>query len=322
MPDFHPATLQPATLQLPPMLNLYKLEIFVHVVEEGSFSGAAERLLMTQSGVSQHIQDLEAALGSQLFERGRRGVKLTATGKTLHEYTERILDLVSEAEKAVVNVENLASGQVTVGATPGVSAYLLPDWIQEFRSRFPRLSVLVQTSITPQIVGEVLAHRLDMGLIEGELSEVSSPKLRIVPLREVEQFVVVGKKHPWWNSPGVQIRDLDGQPLVVRQAHSQSRIWLEAAFKEHNLQPNISAEFDNPESLKRAVINSALITILPDYVLEQELQLGLVRIIPVENNPLHRVLKAILPQDRLCSPVVRAFLGHLKGKFPQLGAVV
>ncbi|MFN8444691.1 MAG: LysR family transcriptional regulator [Caldilineaceae bacterium] len=304
------------------MLNLYKLEIFVHVVEEGSFSGAAERLLMTQSGVSQHIQDLEASLGSQLFERGRRGVNLTAAGKTLYEYTERILDLVSEAEKAVVKIENLASGQITVGATPGISAYLLPDWIQEFRSRYPRLTVLVQTSITPQIVNEVLAHRLDMGLIEGELTQVSSPKLRIVALKEVEQFVVVGRKHAWWNYKQVALTDLCGQSLVVRQAHSQSRIWLEDALKEHNIQPVIAAEFDNPESLKRAAINSALIAILPDYVLEQELQLGLLRIVPVENNPLRRTIKAILPQDRLCSPVGRAFLTHLKSKFPQLADVV
>lgn len=304
------------------MLNLYKLEIFVHVVEEGSFSGAAERLLMTQSGVSQHIQDLEASLGSQLFERGRRGVNLTAAGKTLYEYTERILDLVSEAEKAVVKIENLASGQITVGATPGMSAYLLPDWIQEFRSRYPRLAVLVQTSITPQIVNEVLAHRLDMGLIEGELTQVSSPKLRIVALKEVEQFVVVGRKHPWWNCKQVKLTDLCGQSLVVRQAHSQSRIWLEEALKAHNIQPIIAAEFDNPESLKRAAINSALIAILPDYVLEQELQLGLLRIVPVEDNPLRRTIKAILPQDRLCSPVGRAFLTHLKSKFPQLAEVV
>lgn len=309
--------LYPAT-----MLNLYKLEIFVHVVEEGSFSGAAERLLMTQSGVSQHIQDLEASLGSQLFERGRRGVTLTAAGTTLYEYTERILDLVAEAENAVVKVENLANGQIVIGATPGISAYLLPDWIHEFRSRYPRLAVLVQTSITSQIVNEVLAHRLDLGLIEGELTQVSSPQLRIVPLKEVEQFVVVGKKHPWWNRKQVTIADLRDQPLVVRQAHSQSRIWLENELKQRQIPPTISAEFDNPESLKRAVINSALIAILPDYVLEQELQLGLLRIVPMENNPLRRTLKAILPQDRLCSPVGRAFLSHLKTKFPQLASVV
>jgi DNA-binding transcriptional LysR family regulator len=300
------------------MLNLYKLEVFVQVVEEGSFSGAAERLLMTQSGVSQHIQDLEASLGAQVFERGRRGVTLTAAGKTLYQYTEQILDLVAQAENAVVKVENLANGQIIVGATPGLSAYLLPDWVQEFRSRFPRLTVSVQTSITPQIVSDILAHRLDLGLVEGELPQTLSPKLRTVSLRQAEQFVIVGKKHTWWGREQISMAELNDQRLVVRQAHSQSRIWLEAALREHQIQPEIAAEFDNIESIKRAVINSRLIAILPDYVLDQELQLGLLHAIIIQQRPLYRTIKMILPQDRLCTPVARAFLSHLQGKFPQL----
>lgn len=83
------------------MLNLYKLEIFATVVQTGSFSAAAERLLMTQPAVSQHIQDLEASLGARLFQRGRRGVTLTPAGETLHSYTQEILRLLAEAENAV-----------------------------------------------------------------------------------------------------------------------------------------------------------------------------------------------------------------------------
>ncbi len=107
------------------MLNLHKLEIFATVVRVGSFSAAAEQLLMTQPAVSQHIQDLEASLGTRLFERGRRGVTLTAAGEKLHDYTRTILQLVSEAENAVTDVEHLTSGEIVVGATPGVSVYLL-----------------------------------------------------------------------------------------------------------------------------------------------------------------------------------------------------
>ena len=96
------------------MLNLYKLEIFAIAAQTGSFSAAAERLLMTQPAVSQHIQDLEASLGAKLFARGRRGVTLTPAGETLHRYTQEILRLLAEAENAVTDVQNLASGQVRV----------------------------------------------------------------------------------------------------------------------------------------------------------------------------------------------------------------
>ena len=76
------------------MLNLYKLEIFAIVVQTGSFSAAADRLLLTQPAISQHIQDLEASLGARLFERGRRGVSLTPARETLHTYTRQTLRLL------------------------------------------------------------------------------------------------------------------------------------------------------------------------------------------------------------------------------------
>ena len=90
------------------MLDLHKLDIFLHVVRAGSFNRAAEGLLMSQSAVSQHIQDLEAGLGATLFERGRRGVNLTKAGDALHDYALRIFTLLAEAENAVTDVRILA----------------------------------------------------------------------------------------------------------------------------------------------------------------------------------------------------------------------
>ena len=161
------------------MLTLYKLEIFAQVVQQGSFSSAEERLLITQSAVSQNIQELEASLGAQLFQRGRRGVTLTAPGKKLYDYTRQILTLVAEAENAVTNVEQLASGQVHIGATPGIGVYLLPEWIETFQRRYTKLTVELRTSITPQIIEDLLTQRLDIGFIEGYLDPPEQPRLGI-----------------------------------------------------------------------------------------------------------------------------------------------
>jgi DNA-binding transcriptional LysR family regulator len=117
------------------MLDLYKLQIFSVVVQEGSFSAAAERLYMTQSAVSQHIKELEASLGRQLFQRGWRGVRLTSHGEILNRYTGEIFALVTKAESALTDIEHLTSGRVSIGATPGIGIYLAPDWVQYFRAR-------------------------------------------------------------------------------------------------------------------------------------------------------------------------------------------
>jgi DNA-binding transcriptional LysR family regulator len=301
-----------------PMLNLYKLEIFVRVAEEGSFSAAAERLLMTQSGVSQHVQDLEAALGTQLFDRGYRGVQLTAAGVKLADYAKRIFALVAEAESAITNVANLASGQVRVGATPGMSIYVLPPWIQSFHSRYPQLMVTLQTKTTPEIVAALTEGSLDIGFIEGELDVESQPKLNVTPLQVIEQYVIVGKQHPFWSRTEVELRELDGQTLIMRQPHSQTRIWLDEELQRHGVRPHVGAEFDNVESIKRAVIASGVLTILPEYAVRDELGYGLLRLTPIAGHPLQRTLKLIWARRVLLSPVTRALLDHLRGCLPTI----
>ena len=126
------------------VLDLYKLQIFSVVVQEGSFSGAAERLYMTQSAVSQHIKDLETNLGVSLFQRGWRGVTLTPHGEILNRYASQILALVISAENALMNIDTLEGGRVSVGTTPGVGVYLAPLWVQQFREQYPQLTVALQ----------------------------------------------------------------------------------------------------------------------------------------------------------------------------------
>lgn len=304
------------------MLDLHKLDIFLHVVRAGSFNRAAEGLLMSQSAVSQHIQDLEASLGATLFERGRRGVSLTKAGDALHDYALRIFALLAEAENAVTDVRKLASGQLTIGATPGVGGYLLPDAILGFRQQFPNLSVVLQTGITPQIVNELRLGRLALGFIEGELDNGDEAALAVHPLEDVEQFVVVGPHHPWWTRPNLSIDELQGQSFIMRQAGSRSRIWLEQKLSEHAITPTIRGEFDNMESMKRMVTLGTCVTILPLYVVQEEVKNEQVHALPLVGAPLQRTLKLIRRRDQFLTPIARAFLHHLSARLPALQAVI
>ena len=300
------------------MLDLHKLTIFAAVVRAGSFSGAAEELLMTQPAVSQHMQELEASLGARLFQRGRRGVSLTPAGQKLAEYTQAIFRLVSEAENAVTDVANLHSGQIAVGATPGVSVYLLPEPVQEFQSRYPNLAVQVQTGITPQIVDALLRTRLDLGLIEGELDDAIHPAIGVQLLQEVDQLLVVGRKHPWWGLASVEMQALNGQTFIMRQRSSQTRIWLDDVLMRAQVRPKIGAEFDNVESIKRAVANGAGVTVLPEYAVRTEREMDVLWTVSVADQPLQRTLKLVWNRETLFSPAVRAFLAHLQRPFPAI----
>lgn len=297
------------------MLDLYKLRIFVTVVQEGSFSAAAERLYITQSAVSQHVSDLEAGLGVRLFTRGRRGVTLTHPGQILLGYARQIFDLVVEAENAVADVENLEGGALTIGATPGVGVYLLPDWISSFRARYPRLTISTQTGITSEIISGILAQRVDLGVIEGELEDKRASRLVIKVLQRVEQFVVVGWRHPWWDRESAPLTALADQTFIMRPRNHQSRIWLDQVLEAHGITPQIGTEFDNLESIKRAAASGTCLTILPEYVFKQEEMLGMLRRVRIEGAPLQREIKLISARDAAASPVTRAFTRHLEAEF-------
>lgn len=300
------------------MLDLYKLSIFVQVADQGSFSRAAEHLYMSQSGVSQHMQELENALGVRLFNRERRGVSPTSAGQLLLDYARTILSTAAEAEAVLADLASAEQGlgPVSIGATPGVSAYLLPEWLYQFQMMYPDLSVAVQTATTEQVAASIHAGQLDLGFVEGELPSETMAGLEYTGLQEIEQMIVVGNNHRWWQQPAVNLHDLHDQPLVVRQVSSQTRVWIDQLFEEHHIRPRIVAELDNLESIKRMVIGGKCFAIMPEYAVRHERELGLMRLLPVRDYSLRRTLKLVWQQGSLRSPVARAFLRVIQKQFP------
>lgn len=298
------------------VIDLYKLQIFTIVAQEGSFSAAAERLYITQSAISQHVKELEAQLGGKLFERGRRGVTLTVQGTILLGYARKILALVAQAEIAVTNVEQLPSGTVRIGATPGIAVYLAPEWVTHFRTRYPHLTAALQTGITAQVVQEVLSQHIDIGFVEGELENFQHARLGWLPLQEIEQHVIIGTKHPFWDRSDVELTDLNKQSFIMRPPNSHSRIWLDNILRLNNIAPTVGAEFDNLESIKRTVANGVCLTILPEYVVRQEIQLGVLRAVAIRHQPFKRTLKLLWDQETHFTPITRALFGLLQERFP------
>lgn len=298
------------------MLSLYKLEIFNTVAMEGSFSRAAGKLLLTQPAVSQHIRDLENSLGTELFQRSNRGAVLTIAGEMLLDYTRCILRLLVEAENAVAGLSQATSGQLTLGATPGVGVYLLPLWIQSFRQRYPEVSTNLRTDTTARLAAEVVDGKIDISFVEGEISP--APPLNIVVLREIELCVVVGEGHPWWNAQEVSLPELDGQAFIARPVGSHTRSWTDQLFARHGISPHIVAEFDHPEAIKHAVAAGMGISILPDWAFTG----AEVRGVPIAGFDLRRTLKLLWSENSPLKPATRAFLAHLTDTFPPLAQLV
>jgi DNA-binding transcriptional LysR family regulator len=205
-----------------------------------------------------------------------------------------------------------------MGATPGIGIYLVPGWVQQFRAHYPQLTVALQTGITSEIVSDVLSQRLDIGFIEGELDDNPPPRLAVLVLEEIEQHVIVGFKHPFWECTALHVDDLRQQSMVVREANSQSRIWLEEMLHQYGIAPVIGAEFDNLESMKRAVTLGTCLAVMPAYVVQTEVEQHLLHRIPIVDKPFTRSLKLIWNSTTPFSPITRAFLAELRHRYPSL----
>lgn len=303
------------------MLNLYKLEIFTLVAERGSLSQAAEALYMSHASVSQHIRELEASLGVKLFERGRRGVTLTETGELFYRRAQELLRLAAEIESEVTNVEQVEA-ELRLGATPGVGAYLMPEWLNRFRGSYPQIEVVLQTATTAEISAGVADRMVHLAFTEGE-PDVEGDRVRVTPIYAVEQFVVVGQGHPWWDHEQIELADLNERQMISRQNGSHTRNWLDGILDAQQIKVQVMAAFDGLEAIKRSVmLSGTCFTVLPEYTFQQEAQIGQLKGLHIADMPLERSMWLVQHGQRPLVPAARAFLRTLADDHPNVRMVL
>lgn len=267
---------------------------------------------MAQSSVSQHILSLETALGTPLFNRSAQGVQPTKAGEMLYDYAQRILQLLSEAEREIMQVQ---PHQLAVCATPGISVYLLPLWLQRFQAVYPAFSLSLQTELTSQVVNGVLNHKYDLGFLEGELAELDQAQLGKFRLYDVEYVVVVGARHSWVGRERIPIQALASQPFINRQPGSRARRWLETVLE---VRLRNVAELDSPGAIKYALLNEMGIAILPRYAIEREAERHEVFWLRLEEFDLSRPLVMVWNRQEPFNAAQRAFINSLATDTPQL----
>ncbi|MEM6281436.1 MAG: LysR family transcriptional regulator [Chloroflexota bacterium] len=304
------------------MLSFHKLRIFLAVAERGSFNRAASDLMMSQSGVSQHMRDLEASLGADLFIRSPQGVVKTEAGELLYAYGQQILKLVTEVEQEIMQAGQLHTHRLELGTTPGVSVYILPQWLRAFQDRYSSLQVSLDAVKTGQVVDGVLSGRYDLGFLEGELDELDRAELGRLDVRQLAYQVMVGADHPWRQRQTVSLNELARQPFINRQPGSRTRQWLERVLADRGTRLNNAAELDSPGTVKYALLNGMGVGILPDYAVVGEVQRGEIHVLQLENLTLQRPLKLVWNRRKSLDSVQRAFLGVIEASTPALAALI
>jgi molybdate transport repressor ModE-like protein len=269
------------------------LRVLREVAQTGSFSAAARGLGYTQSAVSRQVAALEAVAGRRLFDRDRRGVRLTPAGTRLLTSASRILDELDHAQRELSG-EQSPPGPIRLGAFATAAAGLVP---RALASLPPGLAVTVREGTTPALTRGLRARTLDLAVIARtppfRPPDTDSPPLELTTLSERELAICVAAQHPFARARAVEVEELEGQVWVASRSEAgETLLGVWPGLRER---PDVRYVVrDWLAKLQFVAAGLAITTIAP--VIGSVLPDG-VRVVAVRGEPqeLRRVVLARLP---------------------------
>ena len=258
-------------------MDLGALKIFLAVAHERSFSRAAAKVHRTQPAVSQAVRRLEVELGEQLFDRSTKTGTLTAAGKMLQNYGQRLVRLAEETESAVRELRDLRRGRVLIGANEAAVHTLLPV-IARFRQRFPDITIDVRRVPARQIAVEVQQGSLDFGALTFHPPEEG---LIEVPVGSDELVLLVPPSHQLAGRQQVAIEDIAHERVVAHNDPSPARERVLRMFEERHIPLNMVISLPSLDGIKRAVELKLGVALLPRRCAITEIANGRLVAIPM-----------------------------------------
>ncbi|WP_158819531.1 LysR family transcriptional regulator [Granulicella sp. S156] len=272
----------------------FRLRVFRAVARHRNFRVAAEELLLTQPAVTQQIKALEAELGVALFDRSGGKITLTAAGKTLLPYAEKLADLSDEARQAVAATTSTNAGHLTLAASQTIGQYLLPQLIAGFLLENPKVNIDVIGGNTRTALEALVSRRAQLALIEGPAMRQD---VRIEPFMEDHMICVVPATHEWAGED-IELAQLQQATFVARELGSGSRRIVEQAFERAGLRLrdlHVRMTFDSTEGLLSAVEAGLGIAFVSRWAVRSQLALGNLRVAHVRGLQLARMFSLATP---------------------------
>jgi DNA-binding transcriptional LysR family regulator len=286
-------------------VNLGHLRTFETVVRSGSFSAAARRLRVTPAAVSLQIRLLERACGVRLFDRVGRRTLVAPAGRVLRDYAQRIFALELDAERALEQVRGLATGTLRIVSSETAATYYLAPLWTAFQRRYPGLQVHLALENSRVVTERLLALEDDVGVLG---IDAPPPELVLETLIEDPLVVVVPPRHPWARRRAVGIDALAGQPLILREPGSASRLLLEQRLEAAGVRYRRVMEIASNELIKRAVELGMGLAILSAAVVAREVTYGTLRAVAIADPRFIRPLYVAYHRERASMPAIRALV--------------
>jgi DNA-binding transcriptional LysR family regulator len=290
-------------------MQIESLKVFCDLVETESFTKAAQVNQVTQSAVSQQISALERVFKSLLIERSKKHFRLTREGEVLYEYSKQVLQNYESLQNRLQEVKEIVSGTIRVATIYSIGLHDLPPYLKKFLKAYPTVNVHVEYRRANQVYEDVIGNVVDLGLVA---YPVRDSKLEVQQLRRDALVLICHPQHTLAKHKSIQLKELSGEKFIGFEPDIPTRRALDRILKEHHVQVQHVMEFDNIETVKRAVEIDAGVAIVPQGTVAQEVAKQTLARVELQDGEFYRPLAAIYKKNKVLSPAMKQFLATLK----------
>ena len=290
-------------------MHLRFVEIFCDVAQRRSFSKGAQAHDVSQSSASQAVSQLEKRLGTKLIDRSKRPLELTPAGEVYFEGCRELLERFRAVEDQVQAISDRVAGTVRVAAIYSVGLMQMEHFVQRFEELYPETRLRLEYLHPDRVYQQVLDDEADLGL-------VSYPRhggdIVSIDWQEQPMVLVVPPKHPLATRRSVSISELDGENYIGFTRELTIRREIDRVFKRSRVTVDVVHEFDNIETIKRAIEIGSGVSLLPRPTVWQEISSGTLLAIEVSDVVLVRPLGIVHKRNKQLTTALQKFIELLQ----------
>jgi DNA-binding transcriptional LysR family regulator len=288
-------------------ITFEQINAFKTVAKHKNFSLAARELYRTQSAVSIQVANLEENIGQRLFHRTTKIVTLTEAGQIFLKCVRGIERTIDETEQELNDLHEMERGHLMISTSDTTACYRIPDILQEYRKKYPRIEIIVRNSTSLRSIEMVMQGDVDFGIVT--LSYLK-PELERVPLFSRSDVLICHPKHPLSGRKKIFLKDLEKYSMILLDRNCSSRRILDDTCERAKVDLRIGMELSSIEVVKSFVAINAGISIVPKVSVREEVKSGRLKTIKVMDfeGEKRKKMGVIYRRDRYLSIASRRFL--------------
>ena len=290
------------------MVQIKSLKIFCDIVARRSFSRAADENGISQSGASQVVHQLEERLGVKLLDRSKRPFVLTAEGDVYYQGCRRLVQRYFGLEEEVRMLHDEVAGRVRIASIYSVGLHHMNESTQRFLSRFPRANVRLEYLHPHRVYDAINDDEADVGLIS---YAKSTRTINAIPWRDEPMVLVSAPDHALAGRTRIELSELHGAQMIGFDEDLTIRGKIDRVLTRHGVEVETVMQFDNIETIKRAIEIGSGVALLPEPTVSREVAAGTLVATPLATDELIRPLSIIHRRGKELGTTVRRFIAML-----------